>query len=227
MKNLILILVGCLIFIMTAGCLGKNNVSKEIVHQEQLAMDSLNTPDLPDVSKELSFFEKTDISPVDLKRIKKKYDRFDGFTSGMLGNKETKMFYRPAKEGFYGFYSLLGVLHDDYKIDGELIVFNNEYPWYYDNDTDIFIELTAYGFDILVFEDIHVGMTEQKLRTKLGQPYYDKDGVLLYIAKNKKLIAVFKITDNHIEWLKVGYYNDAILNNPEANISILTKVISV
>lgn len=69
-------------------------------------------------------------------------------------------------------------------------------------------------------------MSEQKLRAKFGRPDYDKDCVLLYIAKNRKLIAVFKITDNLIEWLKVGYYNDHILNNPEANIGILTQVIS-
>lgn len=195
-----------------------------IIQQAKSTTDSLNTPSRPDVPKEHDLFEQMNISPIDLKQLKKRYE--NSFTSGMLVASRSKQFYRPNNKGFYGHYLLFSDLPDDGNLQGHIVVFNDNYPWFYDNDTDIFIELTAYNPNMVVFGDIHVGVSEQKLRAKFGRPDYDKDCVLLYIAKNRKLIAVFKITDNLIEWLKVGYYNDHILNNPEANIGILTQVIS-
>lgn len=210
---------------LLTGCLNRTSApkEKEIVSQEQLSKDSLEVLCLPGEKEKLSYLEQTDTPPFDLNNLKEKYDRFDGFTSGMVPASECKQFYRPAEEGFYGGYNLLEP-NAEPGFDGRIIVFNNEYPWYYVNDTDIFIELTAYNPDIVIFENIHVAMAETALKDKLGEPYYDKDGILLYVAKNKNLIAMFKILNSKVKWIRVGYYKDDVLEAPEAYFNILTDV---
>lgn len=158
-------------------------------------------------------------TPIDMNSVKKKYTEFS--TSGILPISESRHLYKPKDKGYFGRYNLIEP--QSQQIVGNLIIFNDDKEWQYDNQTDIFIEIKATDKGILVFDDIEVGSELSLLQSKLGKPHNSIDNTLIYRDDKLNTIALFEVKNKKISWFKVGLYNDEFYKDIDTNINKLLK----
>lgn len=154
-------------------------------------------------------------NPLNVSQIKKKYEASS--TSGILSNSKSYKYYKPKEDGFYGFYILISEGVESSPL-GQLVIFNDEKPWWYDNATDIFVAVIAVEKGISVFGDLEVGSTELQLENRLGSPYKKNDNLTIYKDDKTKTIALFRLKDKKITWFRIGKYSDAFYHNIDENI---------
>jgi hypothetical protein len=123
-------------------------------------------------------------SPIDLQDVKERFRR--SYTSTILGKEESRLFWRPSSQGFYGFY--------------------NEYPWMYDTKNEVLIEMRVYTGDITLYGGVRVGMSAEKLRKLLGSPDLETSDKWLY-HDGDKTVAIFSISDGKVAEIRIGRYN--------------------
>ncbi|MDR1984724.1 MAG: hypothetical protein LBQ28_07875 [Prevotellaceae bacterium] len=153
-------------------------------------------------------------NPINVKEVK---DRFKEFTtSTILNNTQTSIYYKPDTVGYYGRYYIVEKKEDKYSIIGTLSIFNSDRIWDYDNISDIFVEIVINGNSLCVYSSIHIGVNKSVLVKMLGNPLKKTKDHYIYV--NDKTIAIFKIIDEKVVWIKIGRYNDDVIENINENI---------
>ena len=159
-------------------------------------------------------------SPVNVSAVKKKYEGLT--TSTILDISSSRHFYKPDSIGFYGLYILIGdVKNTKTSFVGKLTVFNNENTWYYNNNSDVFIELVLDDSDLYVYENINIGTDVSILEKKFGNPNLILSNHYVYF--NNNTIAIFEIIEEKIKWIKIGHYSEETVKNIKQNIEELVK----
>ncbi len=170
-------------------------------------------------------------------------------TSTYLSKEQSAQYMRPKENGFFGSYSIFldtnnyanlaeSIYEDlpndtaqlvstktcDNFIHAELVVFNDENPWYYNNTTDIFIEMNTHSSGLPIF-GIEVGDSKEKLSNQFGSPDWKYKNVWIYkIAGKTNSLAFFCIRHNGVAWMQFGFYNPAIIENP---LNYVTTLLSL
>jgi len=143
--------------------LGCKSSSSHASHEADSAVFALSRDPLK--GRELSTVQRLLQNPVDLKAIKALY-RNCCFTSTMASLRGNFLWKPDTTKGFFGIYTLLrgGTLA------GNLIVYSDVYPWYYENDTDVFVMISVYDSSIVVMDSVQVGRDTTWLKAYLGPP---------------------------------------------------------
>ncbi|MDL2306150.1 hypothetical protein LJC72_12580 [Bacteroides sp. OttesenSCG-928-D19] len=155
--------------------------------------------------------------------IKKKFEDF--YTSGIGRKKREPLYIKPYESGFYGGYNLLSSGEkDECWCSGQMIIYNHEYPWMYDNKTDYFIEITVYNSGIPVFGSIEIGSTKNLLEQTIGTKYCKKkDNLIIYKLDSLNIIALFYIQNDKIGAFRLGRYKSEVLLNIDNYIEDLSN----
>jgi hypothetical protein len=144
-------------------------------------------------------------SPIDLQVVKERFRR--SYTSTILGKEESRLFWRPSSQGFYGFYTFISRGEDNKgELVAEIVVFCDEYPWMYDTKNEVLIELRVYTGDITLYGGVRVGMSAEELRKLLGSPDLETSDKWLY-HDGDKTVAIFSISDGKVAKIRIGRYN--------------------
>lgn len=190
------LIIFCLFII---GCTeSTNNQSRTIKTQKEQRASSVIEGESDDKIKiqESDRIKQLLENPLDIFELKEKYHA----TSTFMQSQEAKRYFKPSQDGFLGIY-IFGA--------DELVVFNNEKPWKYNNKTDIFIEVRANTDFVVAFDSVTVGIGVSDLKKQLGYPQVTK-GDLFYYHNGKHTIATFKISGDTIEKFRVGKYNVSV-----------------
>ena len=66
--------------------------------------------------------------------------------------------------------------------------------------------------DLYVYDEINVGSNVSHLIQCLGEPKLIINDFYVY-SDNIQSIAIFEIVEEKIKWIKIGRYNECIINN--------------
>lgn len=145
---------------------------------------------------------------VDIPYIKNKYEKYS--TSTILNKQFTKYFPKTG-EGFYGLYTFLDPLKKEFIC--ELIIHSAEKEWFYENKSDDFVEITIYQPGISILNNIEIGFDVSILENQLGKDYDIYNDIYIYKNRDEGLMALIKIENEKITWIRLGNYNQDILDN--------------
>ena len=141
---------------------------------------------------------------IDVYTTKMKYMKY--YTSTFLTAEESKIYHKPNKNGYFGSYDLFQKEENKpIVLLAEMVIFNDEKPWWFENKTDEFIEITIYHKGILLFDSIGVGDSVKKIVSLLGAPIASSEKTKIFKFRNY-FIAV-QVKNNVVEILKAGRYN--------------------
>ncbi|MDL2306151.1 hypothetical protein LJC72_12585 [Bacteroides sp. OttesenSCG-928-D19] len=165
----------------------------------------------------------SNIDVIDLIKVKNDYK--DRFTSGIEnGSFKCKLYMTPYEGGYYGAYNLLSLgKKKESGLSAYTVIYNSEWPWMYDNNTDIFIEITIYNSDIFVFGEIEVGTNVSVLNKIFGNSLIKNHEFVIYKNKETNLLAVFRIKNDIIITILVGYYKDEVFFDLDKYFPVLIK----
>ena len=153
---------------------------------------------------------------INVYRLKKSCTPFS--TSTYLSVKDTKIYYRPNNDGYYGMYHLFKDRDGNVELMGEMVIFNDEKPWMFENETDEFIEIITSHAEVLIFDTIGVGANVKTLTTAFGTPVDSVGEIKIFKSRNCFITA--KIEDGIIVILKAGFYNEELT---EQEITVYLK----
>lgn len=154
--------------------------------------------------------QKAEVHPftIDVHKIKKRYQKYS--TSSFIPKSQILDIYPYYDEkGYFGRYILitddLGGADLD-EIVGNMVVFNNEKPWLYDNTTDHFVQIIAASKHLNLFKDINVGDSVSTLLKTWGDPWLQNGECLHY--QKEEYICTFYIIGSIISCYRIGVYNN-------------------
>ena len=149
-----------------------------------------------------------------MKSVKKQGEKFS--TATFLTRKKTAVFKKFPGDGYYGLYTIFFELKSEsqrgIEYAGELVVFNDVTPWRYDNTADIFVEMLIISEKVTLFGDLHVGLTKQRFVERLGQPYLEKDNVMIFKGNGNMYVGCIH-NWGKVERIRVGMYNEGLSND--------------
>jgi hypothetical protein len=155
--------------------------------------------------------EKNDFSDyriLDVFEIKQRCKPYS--TSTFLSKSKTSIYSSHSENGYFGNYTLFTQQKENDKVEavymGEMVIFNTETPWKYDNKTDEFIEILIVNEGILLFENFGVGMPKHLFVEKLGTPLKSTQNVMVF--KVGKYYMSIWLENDRANKLKAGHYSN-------------------
>ncbi len=145
---------------------------------------------------------------INLNKIKNQGRKYT--TSTVVANEQSKKYYRPSIEGFYGSYTLFfenGVKQPTYI--GYLVVFNDKKEWLYEDTEDYLIEIYVEEDDIVIDEELKVGTHISDFIKTFGEPItLDKQHCIFKLSEGAYLSV--RLSDNFAVAIKAGKYDLSI-----------------
>lgn len=159
---------------------------------------------------------------IDLSFIKEHFK--DGYTSGISSNKKrSNLYFKMDDDYFLGQYNFPYNGKDEKAcwMSAQLMVYNNEKPWNYENDTDIFVETTVNNPGIFLFNQIEVTSSLNEVKLTLGEPYKKYEDFFIYKFDSQNLLTILKIQNKEVVCFRAGRYNNDVLLNIESYLPLL------
>lgn len=164
----------------------------------------------------------SDSDIIDLSYVKEHFK--DCYTSGISSHKErSNLYFKMDDDYFLGQYNF-PYNGEDKKacwMSAQLMIYNNEKPWNYENNTDIFVEITVNNPGIFLFGQIEVTSSLDNVKSKLGEPYREYKDVFIYKFESQNLVVILKIQNNQVICFRAGRYNNEALLNIKSYLPLL------
>ncbi len=144
--------------------------------------------------------QKANLSdPIDIYKLK----NLNGLniTSGVVTHSETKdLCVQGESLGFYGFYFLVDETIG--KPFGVLRIHNSDEDWSFDSKNEKFAEIILESNRVSVWDSIHVGLSEKKLKDFIGDRFHYKKGTMIY-SELDSYEGIFTILNDTINKLTI------------------------
>lgn len=162
---------------------------------------------------EISFVENDSnlnllVNDISIKDIR---TQIKNVTHTFLSKNRVQVYPNKGTNYYFNDYALIKLdeVHRGF-ILGNLIIFDSIYPSRYDKNTGEFLEISLFHKGVKIYNKIEVGIPSDSIIKYFGENYKIMDSTLVYSYKKKR--AFFKVNNDTISKIKIGFYRKNIDN---------------